>query len=127
MRAATVIREHMARYDLVQADLQRVLGLSQSAVSKRLRGTTPFDVNELELVAGYFGMTLAELIAEADKPRPDGPHSLGRQPRRPRKHSTAQYPDLPVDLSAHRLRRSLRLSSQRAVPFYGGNLPRRAA
>ena len=121
----------MARYGAVQLDLQRVLGLSQTAVSKRLRGLTPWDVNELSAVAEFFHMSLGELIAAADRPHPSGPdaleHRLPHRLKPSRNRATAQYPDLPVDLSAHRLRRALRLSTQRPVPFYVVNLPRRAA
>jgi transcriptional regulator with XRE-family HTH domain len=81
MRVATEVRALMARYDIVQLDLQKALGLSQSAVSKRLRGVTPFDVNELDEIARFFGMSLAELIKEADEPRPNGPTSAGRRSR----------------------------------------------
>src|SRR5687767_13505210 len=79
IRVATHVRELMARHQLVQADLQKVLGLSQTAVSKRLRGVTPFDVNELDVIAHYFGMTLTQLIKESDEPRPSGPTSVGRR------------------------------------------------
>jgi hypothetical protein len=120
----------MARYGAVQLDLQRVLGLSQTAVSKRLRGLTPWDVNELSAVAEFFHMSLGDLIAAADRPHPSGPDALAHGPHKlkpSRNHGTAQYPDLPADLDAHRLRRTLRQSRGRGWPVYAVNLPRRAA
>jgi transcriptional regulator with XRE-family HTH domain len=62
----------MARHGVSQEHLCTVLGLSQSAVSKRLRGVTPFDVNELDLVASYFSMTLVDLVSEAYRAKPMG-------------------------------------------------------
>src|SRR5438046_1645738 len=115
----------MARYGVFQLDLQRVLGLSQTAVSKRLRGLTPWDINELAAVAEFFHMPLGDLIASADEPHPSGP-GLPRK-LKPRNRVTAQYPDLPVDLDAHRLRRARRLSTARGEPAYVVNLPQKAA
>jgi transcriptional regulator with XRE-family HTH domain len=117
----------MARYGVVQLDLQRVLGLSQTAVSKRLRGLTPWDINELSAVAEFFRMPLGELIASADEPHPSGPNALPHKLKPSRNRGTAQYLDLPIDLNAHRLRRIARLSTRHRVPAYVVNLPRRAA
>lgn len=144
----------MARYGVVQLDLQRVLGLSQTAVSKRLRGLTPWDINELAAVAEFFRMPLGELIAAADRPHPSGPEALdhGSAHRlKSRNGITAQYGLLPVDLTARRLKRSgsrvtrngypqlpdnlgaerlrhaAKLSTRRGFPSYLELLPRRAA
>lgn len=57
-----------------------LINLSQTAVSKRLRGTTPFDVNELDIVAGYFDMTLDRA---SDWPRPSRARTTDRGARAP--------------------------------------------
>lgn len=73
VRVAAEIRSLMARYGVTQKDLQQVLGLSQTGVSKRLRGLTPWDINELWSVAEYFKISIDELISAAAKPHRAGP------------------------------------------------------
>lgn len=60
------VRAEMARKGVSQEELAARLGFSQSVVSKRLRGITPFDINELTLIAQHLGVPLASLLpAEA--------------------------------------------------------------
>lgn len=61
------VRAELARAGKSQTDLAAVLGVTQTAVSKRLRGVTPFDVNELAAVADALGLDLAVLIADANQ------------------------------------------------------------
>lgn len=72
-RIGATVRSLMARHGVKQVQLARVLGVNQSGVSYRLNGRTPFDVNELATVARLFQMTVAELVQDAEQPRPDGP------------------------------------------------------
>lgn len=51
----------MARKGITQFELAGALGLSQPAISSRLRGKTPFDVNELTVVAAFLGVPLTLL------------------------------------------------------------------
>lgn len=51
----------MARRGLSQTALAGHIGKSQTAVSKRLKGETPFDINELATVAAVLGVPLAAL------------------------------------------------------------------
>lgn len=60
----TNVKAEMARRGLSQAALAGRLGLSQTAVSARLRGVTPFDINELVHVAGFLGMTVDQLLVQ---------------------------------------------------------------
>ena len=59
--AGANVRAEMARKGLTQATLARHLGLSQAAVSARIKGRTPFDINELVIVATVLDVPLAAL------------------------------------------------------------------
>jgi transcriptional regulator with XRE-family HTH domain len=56
-----------------QAALARVLGISQSQVSKRMRGATPFTLAELGQLAWFFGVDPAVLLGAARNPHPAVP------------------------------------------------------
>ena len=70
-RVGEEVRALMARHGVNQTQVAATLGIHQSAVSKRLTGRTPFDVNELAAVARFFRTTTANIIAAAENPRPD--------------------------------------------------------
>ena len=57
------VRAEMARCGVTQTTLARKIGLSQTAVSARLKGRTPFDINELVLIAQVLGVPLDTLLA----------------------------------------------------------------
>ncbi len=59
---AAEVRAEMARQSKTQADLGRVLGVVQPAISLRLRGKRPFKLDELERLADYFDVPLSSLI-----------------------------------------------------------------
>lgn len=56
------VRAGMARRELSQTALAGHLNLSQTAISTRLRGVTPFDVNELAAVARILRVPAVELL-----------------------------------------------------------------
>lgn len=56
------VRAEMARKGYSQAELARMLGMSQTGISKRLRGETPFDVNELARISAVLGVPLGTLL-----------------------------------------------------------------
>lgn len=58
------VRVAMALRNMSQADLGRVLGLSQPAVSHRLRGAIEWTTGELDKLARYFGITVADLVSD---------------------------------------------------------------
>lgn len=74
-RVADEVRANMARARMTQTDLAGVLGLTQSAVSKRLRGKIAFSVDELEMVADALGVHPAVLLGGigSNNPSPTGP------------------------------------------------------
>lgn len=64
VRLADNVRAEMARQRLTQFDLARALNLSQAAVSRRLSGLTPFDVNEVQAVGDLLGLPATVLLGE---------------------------------------------------------------
>ena len=52
----------MGRYGVTQVQLAPVLGLTQSALSKRLRCAPAFDMDELDIIADLFGVTVSQLL-----------------------------------------------------------------
>jgi len=52
----------MARRKVPQRQLAEALGLSQAGVSKRLNGLTPWDVNEITVVAESLGVPVGVLL-----------------------------------------------------------------
>ena len=69
-RVAEEVRALMGRYDVTQMQMVDVLGVSQTGVSKRLRGIIPFDANELGELAKFFDVDAAELLGAPRNPRP---------------------------------------------------------
>ena len=59
------IRIEMTRHDLTQSQLAEQLGISQVAVSKRLRGIVPISVAELLRVAELLNVSAADLLNDA--------------------------------------------------------------
>jgi len=65
--AAVIIRALMRQRDVSQTDLARELGLTQSAVSDRLRGRTPLREPELRAIADFLAVPVEQLL-EAPAP-----------------------------------------------------------
>lgn len=59
---AEEIRAELARKQIPQARLALLLNLSEVSVSRRLRGETPLDVNELLAIADYLDIPVARLL-----------------------------------------------------------------
>lgn len=59
------IRAQMARKRLSQKDIADHLGVTQPAVSARLSGKTPIDVEELSKIADLLDLSAAELLGGA--------------------------------------------------------------
>ena len=57
------VRAELARAGKTQAWLADAIGISQQSVSDRLRGKSPFDVNELARVADALGLDAASLMS----------------------------------------------------------------
>lgn len=65
-RLAQELNALRARYGLSQEALGAVIGVTQSQMSKRLKGHVPFTLDEIEVLAAYFEMTPLELLGYAE-------------------------------------------------------------
>jgi transcriptional regulator with XRE-family HTH domain len=61
-QVAATIRAEMARRKVSQAQVADAIGVSQAAISRRLGGQTPFELDELTTVAGLLDMAVGDLI-----------------------------------------------------------------
>lgn len=61
-RVAANVRAELGRHRRSQADLGQALGLTQSAVSRRLAGKIVFDIAELHTIAAWLGVPLSVLL-----------------------------------------------------------------
>lgn len=60
--AGSQIRHLLKKSGRTQGDLADALGIAQQAVSKRLLGQVPFDVNELAAAAEFLDVPLSSLL-----------------------------------------------------------------
>ena len=65
-RVAVAIGAERAAQHRTRAALAKVLGVTESTVATRLDGEIPFDLVEIERVAGWLGLSPSELVARAD-------------------------------------------------------------
>jgi transcriptional regulator with XRE-family HTH domain len=63
---AAEVRAEMARQNVPQRELGRVLGLSQGAAWRRLKGEVPFDVAELAEVAKLLKTPISQFIPQLE-------------------------------------------------------------
>ena len=66
-RVAAAIRAEMASQRRTSEALARELGVTEPTVAARLDGQIPFDLVELERVAGWLDLSPSELVARADE------------------------------------------------------------
>lgn len=64
-QVAANVRAELARRGLSQVDIAATLGVSQAAVSRRLSGSVPLDVNEVAAIADLLGITPSQLVSAA--------------------------------------------------------------
>lgn len=61
---AAEIRAELARRKVSQVKIAALLDISQAGVSRRLRGETPLDVNELVKIADFLEVPAAHFIPQ---------------------------------------------------------------
>lgn len=59
---ARFVRTILARHDHNQADLAKLLGITQPAAGRKLRGLRRFEVDELALIARSYGVDIEHLV-----------------------------------------------------------------
>ena len=60
------VRAEIARRGMTQAEVAAAMGVSQSQFSKRLRGTIPFNINELSTIATLLDVPLGDLLPRSE-------------------------------------------------------------
>lgn len=58
------VRAHLARQGKKQKHLAAALGMTETTLSGRLNGHTPFDTDELEVITSMLGVTVADLFPD---------------------------------------------------------------
>ena len=59
---AAAVRAHATSRGARQVDIADILGITQAQVSRRLTGSVPFTLKDLERLAPYFCVPVAELL-----------------------------------------------------------------
>lgn len=55
----------MWRKNVTQAQLAQVLGITQAAISKKVRGKRPFTIEELQVASDHLEVSTLELLGSA--------------------------------------------------------------
>jgi len=66
-RLARTISKAAREAGLSQRNIADELGLSINTIGRRLRGESPFDLDEVEAIASLIHRTTLDLIADAEK------------------------------------------------------------
>jgi transcriptional regulator with XRE-family HTH domain len=61
-RVAAEVRAEVARQNVTQFELARILEIAQPSVSRRLNGKHPFDTDELDKLAAAFGVPVDRFL-----------------------------------------------------------------
>jgi transcriptional regulator with XRE-family HTH domain len=62
-RVAAEVRAEVARQNVTQVELSRILEIAQPSVSRRLNGKFPFDTDELDKLAAAFGVPVDRFLS----------------------------------------------------------------
>jgi predicted transcriptional regulator len=65
-RVAGNVRAELSRANVTQAQVATLLGRTQAAVSRRITGKVPFNVEELALIAGFLECPVSRLTDGLD-------------------------------------------------------------
>lgn len=66
LRVIPTIRAEMGRRGVLQKDVAQLLKLSQAGISDRLNGITPLSLDEIQMLADYFGIPVLRIFEEAE-------------------------------------------------------------
>lgn len=64
---ARAVRAEAGRQDISQAEIGKAIGKSQGAAWRRLAGLVPFDVEELDQVAGLLGVPVQRFYESEER------------------------------------------------------------
>ena len=71
---AAEIRALLGRRRIRQSQLARGVGMSTTALSRRLAGVHPFDIDELQRIASYLGVPVTALVEDVKLTPGDASH-----------------------------------------------------
>jgi DNA-binding Xre family transcriptional regulator len=72
-RIIRAVKAELARRDKSGVNLTEALELSSNAIYERLRYEKPFNTDEIERIANYLGITVADLLRSAQLDRETAP------------------------------------------------------
>jgi cytochrome c556 len=75
-RVAGEVRAEMARQNVRGTWMAKQMGMTQSAWSRRVTGDLPFDVDQLDRVAGLLDVPITRFISASADPRGQSTWSL---------------------------------------------------
>lgn len=81
-RVAGKLRGELAERQATLGDVAALTGLSRPTLSRRLRGSSAFDLDELERVCGAFDIDVLELLTRAAADHTPGRMEMSRERRR---------------------------------------------
>ena len=85
---ARLLNDERLRKDITQAELSESTGISQSQISKQMRGTRDINIDELSAIADALDISLVELIRKAEQEiNPDTRNELEERRRKARMSS----------------------------------------
>jgi transcriptional regulator with XRE-family HTH domain len=64
LTTASNLRAELARQNKKKGELALLLGISPAAVTRRVSGETPLDVNELYAIAAWLDVSVMELVPD---------------------------------------------------------------
>lgn len=82
---ARLLNDERLRKGITQAELSESTGISQSQISKQMRGTRDINIDELSAIADALDISLVELIRKAEQEiNPDTRNELEERRRKAR-------------------------------------------
>jgi transcriptional regulator with XRE-family HTH domain len=63
-RVAASVRAELARKKITQGQLADALGMTQPAISRRVSGQLPFDVDEIQRIAEFLSVPVTQFMTE---------------------------------------------------------------
>lgn len=90
---ARLLNEQRLQKGITQTELSDATGISQSQISKQMRGTRDINIDELGAIADALGLHLVELIRNAEQEiNPDTRNELEERRKKARMSDPADIP-----------------------------------
>jgi transcriptional regulator with XRE-family HTH domain len=83
-RVGERVHQVMWRQKRKQGEVATLLDMAQATLSRKIRGTRPWEVGELAAIAEVLGVPITDLLPSQEDPRPDDPDEGSGAPSRAR-------------------------------------------